>query len=615
MTLEEYKLTYLYKSSNVNFVMPTTPFFNLSSEPNLSNLNSSFNLGLKHIPIPQDNQNKDIRSSLNRTINSIGWQVHYARLQKDSNSSEEPWNPAFGRFLKKKDLYPHPLLADDPATLTLNRIKTTVNEYLDAYPSQRKQNTELHVLRQLKKRYPLIIFTASDKNLGLVALDLPIYNQMVLLHLNDTKTYRSLGPNSLINFMESENYNYIKFAYQQLQQYLLPLSKTDQERRLISLQPSDTLTVPKFHVLPKLHKAYTFPDIPSRPIAGATNWITTSMSVLLDSKLQSLLDDHPLILKNSQSLLQKFHDVPVNPNSILVTLDVTALYPNINIDRLCDNVLAGHPTLQRIARFVLKNNYVQYGNEVFEQIDGIAMGTNCAVNLANLYCAHFLDPHLSNHTLVSLFGRFIDDIFLLWNGTEAELLTFINDAQSICPGIQFTFKYSSSSIDFLDLKIENSPLGLNWSTHQKELNKYLYLTPKTCHPRHVLSGFIRGELIRYKRTSSTPQFYNTMRKLLFIRLLRRGFSYKYLTKVCNVKWTEPVNTLPRIAGPVLPLTLTYTCRQGLTKLPTLLRPFKHAFDEWLPNSNFMPVFSASRNVASIVTSSALSKTQRDKLTN
>ena len=252
MSLEEYKLIHLYKSSNPRFILPTKTFFNLSSEPALSSLNSTFNLGLKHIPIPQNNQNKDILSSLNRTLDSIGWQIYYARRKKQRLLKDEHWNPAFGRFLKKELLYPHPLSANDPATQILKTIRQTVTRFLDDYPAKRTRNTELNVLRQLKRRYPLIIFTASDKNLGLVALDLPIYNQMILSHLNNNTTYHSMGPNSLINFMDNDTYNNIKHSYQQLQQYLLPLSNSAQETRLLSLKTNNDFTVPKFHVLPKL---------------------------------------------------------------------------------------------------------------------------------------------------------------------------------------------------------------------------------------------------------------------------------------------------------------------------------------------------------------------------
>ena len=49
--------------------------------------------------------------------------------------------------------------------------------------------------------------------------------------------------------------------------------------------------------------------------------------------------------------------------------------------------------------------------------------------------------------------RFIDDIFLCWNGSETQLLEFITRLNSRHPTIKFDFKYSKSSIKFLETKI------------------------------------------------------------------------------------------------------------------------------------------------------------------
>ena len=54
------------------------------------------------------------------------------------------------------------------------------------------------------------------------------------------------------------------------------------------------------------------------------------------------------------------------------------------------------------------------------QKKGCAMGTRCAPSYANIL--QFIFPLLTN--LSDLYLRFIDDIFLIWNGAKLNLVTF-----------------------------------------------------------------------------------------------------------------------------------------------------------------------------------------------
>ena len=83
-----------------------------------------------------------------------------------------------------------------------------------------------------------------------------------------------------------------------------------------------------------------------------------------------------------------------------------------------------------------------------------AIGTICAPNQANILMEeierNFMYPCLQ--TISNFYHRFIDDIFLLWNGSEKQLLDFIIRLNSRHPTIKFDFKYSKSSIEFLNIK-------------------------------------------------------------------------------------------------------------------------------------------------------------------
>jgi hypothetical protein len=71
----------------------------------------------------------------------------------------------------------------------------------------------------------------------------------------------------------------------------------------------------------------------------------------------------------------------------LATGDVESLYPNIKITELLDIFLKNPEIsyLEPLVRFVTRNNFLKYCNKIYLQVKGIAMGSNAAVALAEIY--------------------------------------------------------------------------------------------------------------------------------------------------------------------------------------------------------------------------------------
>ena len=81
------------------------------------------------------------------------------------------------------------------------------------------------------------------------------------------------------------------------------------------------------------------------------------------------------------------------------------------------------------------------------------MGTICAPVHANIFTANteskYIYPYIKHKT--KMFLRFIHDLFMIWTGSEQELLTFVSDLNKKHPSIKFEFKYSQTKIEFLDV--------------------------------------------------------------------------------------------------------------------------------------------------------------------
>ena len=69
---------------------------------------------------------------------------------------------------------------------------------------------------------------------------------------------------------------------------------------------------------------------------------------------------------------------------------------------------------------------------------------------------------------------------------------------------------------------------LQFSTFQKPLNKYLYIPFESFHPSSNKKAFIKGELIRYARNSSTFKAFSETREKFWKQLRVRGYPFRFL---------------------------------------------------------------------------------------
>ena len=114
--------------------------------------------------------------------------------------------------------------------------------------------------------------------------------------------------------------------------------------------------------------------------------------------------------------------------------------------------------LVEMLNIVLKNNVIEFNNEFFLQLQGTAMGTKMAPAYANIFMGS-IEETLQNidRDHIHIWKRFIDDIFVIWTGSEAQLTTFIELINQVHPTIKFTHEHSSSELTFLDVTVYKGP--------------------------------------------------------------------------------------------------------------------------------------------------------------
>lgn len=100
-------------------------------------------------------------------------------------------------------------------------------------------------------------------------------------------------------------------------------------------------------------------------------------------------------VKDTSHLLTLLHNVTLPPNTLLITLDIEALYTSIPHTRglqTINKILSSRPLNKRphnrfiieLLEFLLKNNKFKFNYRFFCQSQGTAIGSKCALAYANI---------------------------------------------------------------------------------------------------------------------------------------------------------------------------------------------------------------------------------------
>ena len=108
-------------------------------------------------------------------------------------------------------------------------------------------------------------------------------------------------------------------------------------------------------------------------------------------------------------------------------------------DSLCSPI----EILVEMLNIVLKNNVIEFNNKFFLQLQSTAMRMKMAPAYANLFMGS-IEETLKNidRDHINIWKRFINDIFVIWTGSQAQLTTFITQINQVHQTIKFTLKYT-----------------------------------------------------------------------------------------------------------------------------------------------------------------------------
>lgn len=553
--------------------------------------------GVKFVPTPRIMSAQTLQRHTEKFVNTVKWRAFFApqsaRLSSSSSSSKNqmpalyrptgrtPPDPRDERTVnwikdfqdRMRKLGEHRLCTKGsrpppPPPLPPRRIER--DRHLHCLNLRACERTALHELCT-KSRFtrnpdgslspPQIVICNADKNLGLTIVDYAWFHDECVKQLSDRKFYAKLDPDVARQRIWA--------AYKHLTRLVvaghridnpsdapakIDMNKLSDAQRFLLSRPPDhpQHRTPSFYVIPKIHK----PRLVGRPITPAHRFCLAPACDFITKVLHPIVSLVPEILRDSTQLLLELEEpatlsiAPHEQEIYLITGDVESLYTNIP-RQLCLKLLQQLPiprVIIDLLELVFASCIVRFDNDFYLQIDGFPMGISPAPDVANLFMWLLLRRlALPSPPERRLYRRLIDDLLMVWVGPRKSLDEHLAAINALHPNIRITWTVSTESAAFLDLDIHlgdrfrDGHRRLDVRVHQKLLNRYLYIPALSFHKQSQHRAWIKAELLRLMRNTSSASDYKRIRSQFFARLLARGHAAKFLRAAFSLQWVRHSN--------------------------------------------------------------------------
>ena len=200
-------------------------------------------------------------------------------------------------------------------------------------------------------------------------------------------------------------------------------------------------------------------------------------------------------------------------------------------------------TLKKLVLDTCTKTTFQFNGVLYEQVDGVSMGSSLGPVLANIFLTEFekkVVNKLIQEKVIPFYMRYVDDtLVLIKRGDIDKVLNMFNNYY---PGIKFThelFNNDSDFVEFLDLKINRYTLETD--IHYKVTHTGQYINFLSYTPWGLKISWIRALYYRAKRICSTESIFLEQLSKLRLFMSWNGFPRyvcrKLIKKVFNARDT------------------------------------------------------------------------------
>ena len=287
--------------------------------------------------------------------------------------------------------------------------------------------------------------------------------------------------------------------------------------------------------LPKTHKTYE--NIPSfRPIVDTTNTPYSGIGTYLKTLLNPLTVNEFSLKDTFQAVeeIQKIDQTQLEEGYRLVSFDVVSLFTNVPLKRTVNVILdriykdkvietkLRKSTLKKLILDCCTKTTFSFNNKLYDQIDGVCMGSSLGPVLANIIMTELekrILPSLIESGTIKSYMRYVDDTLVLIK--ESEIQNVLDRFNSFDSNLKFTVDtFEDGNVHFLDISV--LPNGVT-DVYSKPTNTGLYSHYESYIPWRYKISWARSLFHRAKKICTNTRVFKAQRDRISKILSWNGF--------------------------------------------------------------------------------------------
>ena len=416
-----------------------------------------------------------------------------------------------------------------------------------------KKNKAMHNTLENLKRNNKIKCLKMDKGVGIVILNTEDYYSKLDKIVQDTSKFKRIDYSlkDAVTLEHCENAPWVA-KEQSIRNYTWKYIKpivTDGE--YYKLLPKGSKPG-RLYGMAKNHKK----DCPLRPVLSAIDTAEYALSKWIEAKIKPFYDSIWSVT-STNSFVEDLNTIKPCSGDVCVSFDIKSLFTNVPLKEVVDDVanvvyddeencafnefteefknknknLKGRKLTKKVFKNILmacSKNVFLYNENVYEQIDGLSMGSPLSPILANWFVAKVENSILKDQSInqPKFYRRYVDDIFAVFRTKEDKDIFFkkLNEAHQSLSFTMENVNTSSRSLPFLDVEISIKDESFQTKVYKKPTNTEVLINYEAMAPKRWKQAVIKCFLTRAKRVCSSKELFDK--------------------EVSNIKRTFAVNAYP-----------------------------------------------------------------------
>jgi hypothetical protein len=411
-------------------------------------------------------------------------------------------------------------------SLKINKNKKTINISSD----------ELRGLKSLLNDQSIVIIKA-DKGRSSVLMDKQQYILKVKQLLSTGNTFKKMN-----NTDEKGKTNTIEYVVKKMESKLNYRIKDLKRINKISKDEYNWIRAtgtrcPVLFCQPKVHKT----GMPLRPVISTSNSYNYNLSKYLTNLLEKARTKPNSYIKDSFSFTKLIQQQKPSNNDFMISLDVESLFTSIpvheSIELAIKTILEKktmdpsftkleEKDLRQLFELCVTNMPFRFYDELYQQIDGVSMGSPLAPALADLFMTH-IESKLEQYQhkdKIKTYYRYVDDTFIIMNDKKRDVDNLLDYVNSLHQNIKFTCeKENNFEISFLDVKIIRERTKYQTTVFRKKTHTGQLLHWHSCQAKKYKIGLIRTLTFRALSICSSITLLNEECKTIESMLTTNGY--------------------------------------------------------------------------------------------